>query len=170
MGEIDKLKKGDFPENLLPSIINNKKRQYYQLLEDNSSRADMFVDAFIDEIDWAQEVGKIDRISKISKQELVDFANRFFTNGYVTVFKRQGIDSLQKKIDKPAITPIPANRDMMSQFVEDIQNAKVKPIQPKFVDFKKDLTFSETKSKLPLLYVQNQENGLFELNFRFDFK
>lgn len=169
MGEIDKLKKGDFPENLLPSIINNKKRQYYQLLEDNSSRADMFVDAFIDEIDWAQEVGKIDRISKISKQELVDFANRFFTNGYVTVFKRQGIDSLQKKIDKPAITPIPANRDMMSQFVEDIQNAKVKPIQPKFVDFKKDLTFSETKSKLPLLYVQNQENGLFELNFRFDF-
>lgn len=156
MGEIDKLKKGDFPENLLPSIINNKKRQYYQLLEDNSSRADMFVDAFIDEIDWAQEVGKIDRISKISKQELVDFANRFFTNGYVTVFKKQGIDSLQKKIDKPAITPIPANRDMMSQFVEDIQNAKVKPIQPKFVDFKKDLTFSETKSKLPLLYVQNQ--------------
>jgi len=169
MGEIDKLKKGDFPENLLPSIINNKKRQYYQLLEDNRSRADMFVDAFIDEIDWAQEVGKIDRISKISKQELVDFANRFFTNGYITVFKKQGVDSLQKKIDKPAITPIPANRDMMSQFVEDIQNAKVEPIQPKFVDFKKDLTFAETKSKLPLLYVQNQENGLFELNFRFDF-
>lgn len=43
----------------------------------------------------------------------------------------------------------------MSQFVKDIQNAKVEPIQPRFVDFKNDLTISETKRKLPLLYVKN---------------
>lgn len=67
--EIDKLKKGDFPENLLPSIINNKKRSYYQRLESNEGRADMFVDAFINEVDWKQEVESIDRISKITKQE-----------------------------------------------------------------------------------------------------
>ena len=169
MGEIDKLKKGDFPDNLLPSIINNKKRQYYQQLEDNRSRADLFVDAFINEVEWKQEVGKIDRISKITKQEIIDFDNRFFTDGYIVVYKKQGVDSTQKKIDKPAITPIPANRDMMSQFVKDIQNSKVEPIQPKFVDFKKDLSFAETKSKLPLLYVQNKENGLFELEFRYEF-
>ena len=169
LGEIDKLKKGDFPDNLLPSIINNKKRSFYMQLENNRSRADMFVDAFINEIDWKQQVGKIDRISKITKKEIVDFANRFFTDGYIVVYKKQGIDSLQKKIDKPAITPIPANRDKVSQFVKDIQNSKVEPIQPKFVDFKKDLTFAETKSKLPLLYVQNKENGLFELEFHYEF-
>ena len=169
LAEIDKLKKGDFPDNLLPSIINNKKRRYYQQLENNRSRADMYVDAFINEVDWKQEVGKIDRISKITKQEIVDFANRFFTEGYVTVYKKQGIDSTQKKIDKPAITPIPANRDMMSQFVKDVQNAQVEPIQPKFVDFKSDLTFAQVRKDLPLLYVQNKENGLFQLNFRFEF-
>ena len=169
LAEIDKLKKGDFPDNLLPSIINNKKRRYYQQLENNRSRADMYVDAFINEVDWKQEVGKIDRISKITKQEIVDFANRFFTEGYVTVYKKQGIDSTQKKIDKPAITPIPANRDMMSQFVKDIQNAQVEPIQPKFVDFKSDLTFAQVRKDLPLLYVQNKENGLFQMNFRFEF-
>ena len=167
--EIDKLKKGDFPENLLPSIINNFKRSQYQLMESNQGRADMFVNAFINEVDWKQEVESIDRISKITKQELVAFANKFFTDGYVTVFKKQGVDSLQKKIDKPAITPIPANRDMVSQFVKDIQNAQVEPIQPRFVDFKKDLTFAKTKTKLPLLYVKNNENGLFQLNYRFDF-
>ena len=169
LAEINKLKKGEFPDNLLPSIINNKKRSYYQQLEYNRSRADMFVDAFINEVDWKQEVGKIDRISKITKKEIVDFANNFFTDGYVVVYKKQGVDSTQKKIDKPAITPIPANRDKMSQFVKDIQDAKVEPIQPKFVDFKKDITFTKTKSKLPLLYVQNKENGLFELEFRYEF-
>ena len=169
LAEIDKLKKGDFPDNLLPSIINNKKRSHYQLLESNEGRADMFVDAFINEVDWKQEVGKIDRISKITKKELVDFANKFFTDGYVVVYKKQGIDSTQKKIDKPAITPIPANRDMMSQFVKDIQNAKVEPIQPKFVDFQKDFTVANAKKDLPLYYIKNNTNGLFNLIFHYDF-
>ncbi len=169
LAEIEKLKKGDFPENLLPSIINNKKRSYYQRLESNEGRADMFVDAFINEVDWKQEVESIDRISKITKQELVAFANKFFTDGYVTVFKKQGVDSLQKKIDKPAITPIPTNRDMISQFVKDIQNAQVEPIQPRFVDFKKDLAIAKVGKNLPFYYVKNNDNGLFNLVFYYEF-
>ena len=169
LGEIDKLKKGEFPDNLLPSIINNKKRRHYQILESNEGRVDMFADAFINEVDWQQEVGKIDRLSKITKQEIVDFANKFFTDGYIVVYKKQGIDTTQKKIDKPAITPIPTNRDQMSQFVKDIQNAKVEPIQPKFVDFKKDMTALKTKKQLPLYYVKNNDNGLFNLIFYYDF-
>ena len=145
--EIDKLKKGDFPDNLLPSIINNMKRHHYELLESNEGRADHFVEAFINEVEWKQVVERIDRISRISKKELVNFANRFFTEGYVTVYKKQGIDSLQKKIDKPDITPILANRDQMSQFVKDIQNAHVEPIQAKFVDYQKDLTTLEVKKR-----------------------
>ena len=167
--EIDKLKKGDFPDNLLPSIINNMKRHHYELLESNEGRADHFVDAFINEVEWKQVVERIDRISRISKKELVDFANRFFTEGYVTVYKKQGIDSLQKKIDKPAITPIQANRDQMSQFVKDIQNAHVEPIQAKFVDYQKDLTTLEVKKGQPLYYVKNNTNGLFNLAYRYEF-
>ena len=169
LAEIDKLKKGDFPDNLLPSIINNKKRNYYQRLEYNQVRADMFVDAFINEVDWKQEVGKIDRISKITKQEIVDFANKFFTDGYAVVYKRQGVDSLQKKIDKPAITPIQANRDQKSAFVQAIQDAQVEPIQPKFVDFQKDMTVAKTKKGLPVYYVKNHDNGLFQISFRYEF-
>ena len=167
--EIDKLKKGDFPDNLLPSIINNMKRHHYELLESNEGRADHFVEAFINEVEWKQVVERIDRISRISKKELVDFANRFFTEGYVTVYKKQGVDSLQKKIDKPAITPIQANRDQMSQFVKDIQNAHVEPIQAKFVDYQKDLTTLEVKKGQPLYYVKNNTNGLFNLAYRYEF-
>ena len=169
LAEIDKLKKGDFPDNLLPSIINNMKRNHFELMESNEGRADMFVEAFINETDWQQEVGRIDRISKITKQELTDFANRFFTEGYVTVFKKQGVDTTQKKIDKPAITPIQANRDQISDFVKEIQESKVEPIQPRFVDYQKDLTIGKSASDQPLYYVKNTVNGLFELVFQYDF-
>ena len=137
LAEIDNLKKGNFSDDLLPSVINNRKLNYQRALEDNRWRVRQHMDAFINGETWEQHVSKMDRISKMTKQQIVDFANRFFTDGYATVFKKQGTDSLQKKIDKPAITPIPTNRDQVSQFVRDIQNAKVEPIQPVFVDFKK---------------------------------
>ena len=169
LGEINKLKCGDFEEDLLVSALNNKKLNELRSLDHNQARTSKMLDAFINGIDWEQQVGQMDRLSKITKQEVVDFANRFFTEGYVTVYKRQGEDTTQKKIDKPAITPIPTNRDLVSQFVTDIQEAKVDPIEPLFLDFKKDLSFFDTEKGLPVVYKQNTENGLFDLQFRYEF-
>ena len=167
--EIEKLKSGDFSDDLLPSVVNNLKLEYYNALESNQARARMFVNAFINGTPWEQEVKALDRVAGITKEQIVAFANRYFVNNYVTVFKKQGVDPTIKKIDKPAITPIPTNRDYVSQFVKDIQNLEVKPIQPRFVDFQKDLTFGHINDQLPTIYVQNKENGRFQLAFRYEF-
>ena len=169
LAEIDKLKRGEFSDDLLPSVINNAKLDYYTSLESNGSRANMFVQTYINEIPWEQQVDYLDRISKITKQQIMDFVSRHFRDNYVVVYKRQGEDKNLKKIDKPAITPIPTNRDYISQFVKDVQNTKVEPIQPRFVDFKRDLTFGKTKKKIPYIYVKNTENGRFTLAFDFEF-
>ena len=169
MDEIENLKKGNFSDDLLPSVINNMKLNYQRSLENNRWRTTQFMRAFINGEPWEQHIGKIDRVSKMTKQQIVEFANRYFTDGYATIFKTQGIDSTQKKIDKPAITPIQANRDQKSAFVKEIQESQVEPIQPVFVDYKKDLTVSETKNKLPLLYKKNTGDELFNLVFHYEF-
>ncbi len=174
LAEIAKLKKGEFSDDLLPSVVNNLKLQYYNTLEVNRSRARLFVNAFINGTPWEQAATRFDRIAGITKQQIVDFANRHFTDGYACVYKRQGVDPNQKKIEKPAITPIAANRDNVSQFVKDIQAAEVKPIEPRFVDFNSDLTQGQLQSsksdvQLPYDYVQNTENGRFQLSFRYEF-
>ena len=167
--EIEKLKRGEFSDELIPAIIKNKKLDFLRSLDSNENRADKFVDAFINEESWEDAVHELDRMAKITKADVVAFANKFFTPGYVAIYKKQGIDESQKKIDKPAITPIPSNRDLMSQFVKDVQTAKVEPILPAFVDFQKELTFAKTKKGLPVIYKQNTENDLFNLVFRFEF-
>ena len=169
LGELDKLKRGDFSDNLIPAIIKNRKLSFLRSLDSNDRRADRFVDAFINEESWQDAVEQLDRIGKITKEEVVAFANRFFTDGYVAIYKKQGIDESQKKIDKPQITPIPANRDQMSTFVREIQDSKVEPIQPVFLDFEKDITLTQTKKHLPVVYKQNTENELFNLVFRYEF-
>ena len=187
--ELDKLKRGEFSDDLLPSVVNNLKLQYYNALENNLARARMYMSTFINGTPWEQEVGSLDRISGMTKEQIVDFARRHFQQNYVVVYKRQGVDLTQKKIDKPAITPIPTNRDLVSDFVKEVQQAEVKPIEPRFVDFKRDLTFGNIENgklkiensqsstlnpqssifNLPYVYVKNTENGRFQLSFHYDF-
>ena len=169
LSEIDKLKKGEFSDDLLPSVINNYKRRYYKSLDKNQFRAKSFVDAFINDVDWKQVTGKLDRISKISKADIVSFANRFFDNGYAAIYKVQGTDTTIQKVDKPKITPIPTNNDKRSAFLEEIVNHKVAPIQPSFIDFNKDLTKATTKNGWPVLYKQNTQDDLFTLYFEIPF-
>lgn len=169
LGEIEKLKKGDFSDDLLPSVINNLKLDFYQAMEYNAARTNYFLQSFVNDQPWEQFVKTFDRLSGITKQQIVDFANRHFRDNYVAVYKRRGVDLNQKKIDKPEITPIPTNRDTVSQFVKDIQQIEVKPIEPRFVDFQKDLTFSTTGNGLPAISVKNTENGRFQMAFRYDF-
>ena len=169
LAELNNLKEGRFSDDLLPSIVNNKKLSYQRALDNNVWRVRQHMNSFIRGKSWEQQTGQLERISHMTKQQIVDFARRFFTDGYAVVYKKQGVDTLQKKIDKPAITPIPANRDQVSQFLTDIKNAKVEPIQPQFVDYQKDLTVGTVKKGLPLLYKHNADNDLFTLVFRYDF-
>lgn len=169
LGEIENLKKGNFANDLLPAVINNMKLDYYHALEKNKEVADMYVDAFINGQEWKTVVERLDRISKITKAQIVDFANKHLNNNYALVYKRQGEDTTQKKIDKPQITPIPSNRDLQSDFVKEIILSKTTPIQPRFVDFNKDLVKTKTKKGLPVFYVPNKNSGLFTLAFRYDF-
>ena len=169
LGEIAKLRAGDFDDDLLVSVVNNNKLQYLRSLDNNRSRTSQLVNAFINHVDWAQEVGKLDRKAGMTKQQIVDFANRYLNNNFVCVYKRMGEDTTEKKIDKPAITPIPTNRDMQSNFVRNILGEIVEPIQPQFVDYSKEMTVGQTSKKLPLLYKHNDLDDLFTLTYMYDF-
>lgn len=166
MEEIEKLKKGEFDEALLAATINNLKKDRQKSLESNEGRANWFVEAFINNVSWANEVGALDRMSKIAKQQVVDFANVNFKDNYALVYKRQGKDKSVKKMNKPSITPIVMNRDTSSAFLREIQNSVVQPIEPVFVDFAKDMERGIAKSDIPVLYKRRDERFvLFNLCF-----
>ena len=67
---------------------------------------------------------KLNRISKLTKAEVVRFANEFFRNDFACVYKEQGNDTTIKKVEKPTITPIPTNNDKQSDFLKEIVNTQ----------------------------------------------
>lgn len=169
LGEVDKLKRGDFDENLLEAAVNNFKLGLQAKLESNEARADWLAESFINGSSWKDEVEGIGRLSKITKQQIVDFANANLKNdNYAVVYKRQGKDPNEKKIDKPEITPIFTNRDTSSRFLKEVQSNRVKPIEPVFVDYSKDMEKGMAKADIPVLYKYNNTNGLFTLTYVFE--
>jgi len=166
--EVANLKAGNFDDDLISSILNNEKRYYLNNLTNNRSRVGVMVDAFINGESWEDQVHKIERKGKISKADVVAFANQYLTDGYVAAYKLRGEDTSIKKIEKPAITPIASNRDMQSAFVTEISAREVAPIEPRFINYDTDMTQGQI-GQLPLYYVENKTNDLFSLVFRYDF-
>jgi predicted Zn-dependent peptidase len=169
LGEIKKLREGDFDEALLQANINNLKLNLQQNNERNSSRADWFVSSFINGTNWADEVTSIDRMAKLTKADIVAFAQKYLKeNNYAVIYKRQGKDPNEMKIAKPEITPIVMNRDSSSAFLRAIQETPVTPIEPVFLDFSKDMSQFTAGAGIPVLYKQNSSNDLFQLIYLFD--
>ena len=170
LDEIGKLRAGDFDEELLASTIANYKRGEMQALEENGNRAMAYVDAFINGVDWKRSVEELDRLSKVTKADVVAWANeKLDPEVYAAVYKRQGVDPNIHKIDKPQITPIATNRDKSSEFLAAIQAAEVEAVQPVFVDYASDLSVGKMKQDIEVLYKQNTTNGLFRLYYVYDF-
>ncbi len=170
LGEVGKLCSGDFDENLIEATINNYKRDQQKLLESNAGRANRFVNSFVNGSDWGDDVTALDRQSKLTKADIVDFANRHLgNNNYVAIYKRQGKDTTALKIAKPQITPIVMNRDISSDFLKSVQNSKVEPIEPVFIDFSRDIDLLSAKDgRLPVIYKKNDTNGLSSVIYVFD--
>ncbi|MDE6857380.1 MAG: insulinase family protein, partial [Alistipes sp.] len=171
LGEIAKLRNGEFDEELLSSTISNYKLGQMRTLDSNRGRAMAFVDSFINGTDWADEVTSLDRLGKITKEDVVAWANKTLgDDNYVVLYKRMGEDKDQKKIDKPAITPIVTNRDCTSDFLVEIQQSEVEPIAPVFVDFEKDMSITRMSGRdVEVLYKKNETNDLFTMIYLYDF-
>jgi predicted Zn-dependent peptidase len=168
LAQIEKIKHGDFDESLIKATVANYKLSRMQQLENNRSRADELFDGFV--LDkgesWNQRAALLDSISTLTKQDIVAYANKYFDNNYVCIYKRVGEDTSVVKVVKPPITPVVVNRDAQSDFLKNINTMPAASIQPQWLDFNKDL--SKTKiGNTTLLYVQNKENDIFQLNYRF---
>jgi predicted Zn-dependent peptidase len=168
LAEVEKVKKGDFPDWLIPAIVNNETLSRTKSYESNEARASAMYESFIERVSWADYVKQNADFGTITKAEIVQFAKEHYGPNYVAVFKRTGTDPNKVKVVKPAITPVPANRDAASAYYTEVSKLPSTELQPVFVDYKKDIQTANIKTGLPLYYTKNSENGLFSLFYAID--
>ena len=162
--EIQKLKAGDFDADLLKAIINNKELEIIQMTDARYYSCYEFLDAFSNERDWKDCVSEIDEMAKITKDDVVAFANEFFKENYVTVYKRTGENKEKVTVEKPAITPVKINREEESDFANKLLAEKPEPIEPVFIDFNNVIKKETLKNGIDFYYTKNLTNRIYSLD------
>ncbi|NTW63732.1 MAG: insulinase family protein [Chlorobiaceae bacterium] len=166
--QLEQLKKGNFPDWLLVATINDLKIEQLKLYESNRGRVEAYVDAFIMGTAWNEYTSQIERLDKITKEQLVAFAQTHYNENYVAIYKQHGKEKSEAKIQKPPITPIKVNRDSSSKFAENLLAQPSEKTEPRFLDYKHDIGFFDVNPNVKLHYLQNRENELFSLYYVFD--
>ena len=163
IGEVEKVKNGDFPDWLIPAIISDMKLSKIKTYESNSSRANEFVQAFTKGFEWEDYVKEMTILESITKDEVMEVAKKYYQNNYVYVRKNIGEDTTNIKVTKPAITPVEVNREAQSEFLKYITEKEVEEIEPDFLDYAQDI--KQADIGVPLLHKQNTENSRFKLYY-----
>ena len=155
------------PLNLTKYSIakKNLKLREARRYERNWGRSFAFVNAFINQQKWEDVVRKWNFRESVDKQDIIDFAKKYYSDNYVVVYKKTGEDPNVIKIQKPPITPIELNRDIQSEFVRTVENMESPEIKPFFLDFEKDPDRLAMNNKIEILYKQNTVNDLFSMTY-----
>ena len=101
----------------MKAIISDLKLEQIKKYENNQGRANEYVEAFTLGIEWSEYIQMIDEMSKLNKQDIIDFANQYYKDNYAVVYKEQGEDIVEK-VTKPNITPVSVNRESKTDFLD----------------------------------------------------
>lgn len=167
IAEVEKLKKGEFQEWMLPAAIKNFKLNDQQNNLHNSYRAYKMTNAFILDKKWSDVVNENEKLSKVTKQQIVAFANKYLQNNYVVVYKKHGKTN-NPKVEKPAITKVQLNRDTASVFAQKFEKMEASRLTPVFDDYKATVKQEQLSEKVPFYYVKNTSNQTFSLEYILD--
>lgn len=167
LAEIEKVKKGDFPDWLLEATINDMELSAIRAIENGERVANMLYNNYIQGVGWAKQLSFYQDLRKITKQDLVKFANAHYKDNYVIVYKRQGENKALVKVENPGITPIKIDRTKVSDFAEKLLAQETGTLKPQFIDYKEKIK-SETVKGKKMDYIINESNDLFGLTIIFD--
>lgn len=165
--ELDKICQGEFEDWMLEAVTTDYKLGQIVSSESNGARVNAMTSSFILGMDWESYTRRISDIGKITKSQIVEFAQQHFGKNYVEVHKLQAEDSNVVKVEKPEITAIELNRDAVSKYAQEFLAIHPPRIEPVFTDFETAIQSTTLKSGLQLDYVRNPNNPLFRLDYIF---
>src|ERR1051326_7040036 len=165
--QIDLLKQGKFEDWIIPAIVTDFKKNRKAQLESEGARVTLMRNAFLAYQDWDHAIAEIDRIEKLTKQAIIQAANKYFGAGYVAGYPLDEQHEVPK-IDKPKIDKIDIDPARQSEFFKRVMAMKVKEIQPVFVQPGKDYQKLDAGEGVKLYYVKNPLNDLFALTISVD--
>jgi hypothetical protein len=142
--QVKLLYEGKFEDWLLPAIITDFRKIRERGRETNEGRVGELTEVFIAHEDWENYLKRIEHLEKITKAEIVETARKYFSQGYVAGYRKDGKREI-KYVSKPKLTPLTIDSTKLSLFAQQILSLPEVEKEPTFL--KKDVDYMHFKSE-----------------------
>jgi len=166
MGEAAKLKAGGFSEDDLRAVITNYEIAEKAKLESNEARASEMADSFVHFEPWSVTAGRLDRLRRVTKADVVRVANLYLGSGRVAAFRRNAKPDIPD-IAKPGFSKVEIDPSRESPFAKELLALPARPLEPRWLEAGRDYTLTPLPSGR-LYAAKNPFNDLFELTWVFE--
>ena len=134
--------------------------------ERNDKRVELLRDTFLAFVDWNVTLNEISDLEKVTKEEIINVAQKYYGSDYVVGFRVDAQHDLPS-IEKPPIDPLTINPNKQSAFMRQVEEIAYKPLSPSFLQSGKDFTIHEI-SPGSVLFMHSILNDLFNLETRME--
>tara|TARA_B110000858_G_C17809997_1_gene480606 strand:+ start:8966 stop:11920 length:2955 start_codon:yes stop_codon:yes gene_type:complete len=167
LDQLEIIKSGEFEEWIIPAIINDFKKNEKASLEFNQARVSIMRDSFIQGSEWENHIAELDRMSQLTKQDVVDVANKYFADDYVAVYRIDEQNEIPA-VEKPQIDPVNIDSSLQSEFAAHILAMEYEEIEPSYVEADRDYRIIEFADGVQLYYAPNPLNDLFSFSINIE--
>lgn len=168
LGEVEKLKRGEFDEEIMKAIALDFENSQKRSLESNEGRVGMMAEAFLNGESVEDVLAQPARLRAVTKQQVIEAAKKYLGGNYVS---GQRIDAPYNfpPIAKPALSKMQLNPNQTSAFVKKVEALNPPPVQPEWLDAKKAYKADSYAPGVVFHYNPNPINDLFNFSISYDF-
>ncbi|MBC7475388.1 MAG: insulinase family protein, partial [Candidatus Sericytochromatia bacterium] len=168
LAEVEKIKKGQFDESIIPGIIKSLEIGQKSQLESNDGRVGLMKSSFLRDVPLEEVMSFSNQLKSVSKADIINVANKYFGKNYIVAY-RYDKDYSFPKIDKPGLEKMKLNTNQKSKFATSVLDINPAPIAPKWVDYNKDFKVDSYAPGVLYYYTKNPLNDIFTLNINYEY-
>lgn len=163
---IEKIANGEYEDWIIDAIKTNMCRDFDLMMEDNLTKGNMLLNAFINEEDLGKILNYKDEIMAINNEDIKRVAKQYLTNDYLALYIEKGKAGKGEKLKKPEYKTIEPPVGKQSLYATQFKNMPIGQVDEKFMDFS-DVKTKQLNDRSKMYYTPNTENNVFNILVRY---
>lgn len=163
---IQQVAAGEFEPWVVDAIKINLCRDFDLQMESNDFKAQLLMNAFINEEDLSKVLDYKNVVMNVSVDDIKRVAKQYLTDDYIILFNEQGKPDKLPKMKKPGYKPIEPPVGQSSLYAQQFKNMATSKVEEKFADWSK-VQERQLNDYSRVYYTQNVENDVFTLILKY---
>lgn len=166
LNAIQQIANGEFENWAVEAIKSNMCRDYDLNMEFNELKADMLMNAFINETGLDKVLNFKDEVMSVTNEDIKRVAKQYLSDNYQALYIDKGKVKDENKIKKPEYKPIEPPVGKQSLYATQFKNMPIGQVNEEFMDFS-DVQIKKLNERSKMYYTKNAENNVFSLTVRY---